>query len=948
MGEIFHREVPAVALTWTGERLTTETSGQVEIEHLHRYFFARSLCRGLDVLDVASGEGYGSALLAQVAKSVVGVEIAVETVGYAQAAYRMPNLTFLQGDARRIPCADDSFDAVVSFETLEHFYEHEAFLAEVRRVLRPGGMFIISSPERDVYSPAGGTPNPYHVRELTHSEFSALLRSNFQQVSMYAQRPLLGSALMVEEFGAQPSPLLTFERRDQSLFEVSVGLPRPIYLVAVASDAAFVPNIGSLYVETSGIEAIFAAASAARQEIRSLTERLVQQGEYAQAVQAELNQRDAQLATKVAEAQDWHRQLVQRNEAHEALGKEAASLTERLVQRNEAHEALGKEAASLTERLVQQGEYAQAVQAELKRRDAEYAALVETHAALLQRRADRFARREAALHADLRLRHDQQAEIEALRAIVRETDARLHAVLLSTSWRLTGPLRGVATRHPTLVANLHGVVARHPKLRRIIARSARGAWRTLTLRSLRNAPPPPALRPEPAMQPGNVTREPPPLLAPAEDGQVFQKRPITPALASVPRLPSGGRRRALCIGHVLPYPPRAGNEYRIHKLLSWLANDGWDLLVVVCPLPHEMPSAEQLASAASVYPNLIVVDHTGTLFHHLTDYSPVLDALRPRRPADIPALLHEDAGGDPVRARTLGLLRSFCPDVFVELLLQLQDIYQPNLLLAEYIFMTRPFALLRPDITTAIDTIDVFSTKAQKVEKHGVSDGLAMTEAEEADLLRRADILIGIQAEEAQDLARLAPDCKTVSIPVDFPVSAPGGAARTYATLLLVASGNPMNVNGLQGFLDEAWPIVRRNRPDAELVIVGAVGASVDPIPEGIQVLGKVEDLRPLYAAARLVINPTAAGTGLKIKTVEALCHLRPVVCWPSGVDGVAAEARRFCSVATDWPSFAGHVTRLLEADAEAFAVEQEHDVLQRLFSAETVYAPLREVLNGA
>jgi glycosyltransferase involved in cell wall biosynthesis len=471
----------------------------------------------------------------------------------------------------------------------------------------------------------------------------------------------------------------------------------------------------------------------------------------------------------------------------------------------------------------------------------------------------------------------------------------------------------------------------------------------LTLRSLRAAPLPPALGAEAAMQPGIMTREPPPLLsAPAEDGPAFQKRPITPALASVPRLPSGGRRRALCIGHVLPYPPRAGNEYRIHQLLSWLASDGWDLLVVVCPLPHEMPSAEQLASAASVYPHLIVVDHTGTLFHHVTDHGPVLDALRPRRPVDIPALLHEDVGGDPVKARTLGLLRSFCPDVFVELLLQLQDIYEPNLLLAEYIFMTRPFALLRPDITTAIDTIDVFSTKAQKVEKHGVSDGLAMSEAEEADLLSRADILIGIQVEEAQDLARLAPDCKTVSIPVDFPVSAPGGAARMPAMLLLVASGNPMNVHGLQGFLEEAWPIVRRNRPDAELVIVGAVGASVDPIPEGIRVLGKVEDLRPLYAEARLVINPTVAGTGLKIKTVEALCHLRPVVCWPSGVDGVAVEARRFCYVATDWSDFARHVTRLLEDDAEAFAVEQEHDVLQRVFSAETVYAPLRAALEGA
>src|SRR5438046_354833 len=149
MGEIFERTKPASALPWTGERLTTDVSGQVEIEHLHRYFFARVLCRDLDVLDIASGEGYGAALLAQVARSVVGVEISNEAVAHAQAAYHQPKLRYIQGDARKIPLPDSSVDAVVSFETIEHFYEHEAFVAEVKRVLRPNGFFIVSSPETE-------------------------------------------------------------------------------------------------------------------------------------------------------------------------------------------------------------------------------------------------------------------------------------------------------------------------------------------------------------------------------------------------------------------------------------------------------------------------------------------------------------------------------------------------------------------------------------------------------------------------------------------------------------------------------------------------------------------------------------------------------------------------------------------------------------------------------
>lgn len=954
MGEIFHRAAPSSALPWTGERLTTETGGQVEIEHLHRYFFARALCRGLDVLDVASGEGYGAALLAQVARSVVGVEIAEETVGHANAAYGVPGLTFLQGDARRIPCADASFDAVVSFETLEHFYEHDEFMAEVRRVLRPGGLLILSSPERDVYSPAGGTPNPYHVHELTHAEFSALLGKNFAHVAMYAQRPLLGSALIAEELPAEAAPLLTFEKRDAQLFEASVGLPRPIYLVAVASDHAFVPRIGSLYVETSGIEALFAAPAVARQEIQSLTERLIEQGDYAQRVQAELNRRDVQLAGQVAEAQDWHRQLVERNEEQAVLGAEMASLTERLVQRD----VLLHEAQAEARDLAQQ----------LARRHADYDSLVQAHGALLRQRAERYARHEAAYRAELDRQAEQSSTRDAvLRAKLAEAEAaaagwhaearaqqaraegaedHLRAVLGSSSWRLTGPVRGIAARHPKAIARAHGFLQRHPQVPRAAARSVQGAWRAVTLRSIRRpaAPPAAVTAPPPASEPPLE----PPLESPVRDEApaAFRQQAIVPLAPSpFPSLPRGRGRRVLCVGHVMPWPPRAGNEYRIHQMLAWFAHQGWDVLLVVCPLPHELPSKGQMASAASVYPNLLVCDRAGTLHHHLAEGDGLLQGFRPGIGTGIPARLHEDDGGDPAQARLLGLLRTFCPDVLVELLLHLRDGFRPDLLLAEYVFMTRPFPLL-PGLATAIDTIDVFSTKASKVERYNLSDGLALSEAEEAALLRRADILIGIQPDEARDLARLAPDRRVLSIGVDFAVPPEAPAAPSGRTVLLVASGNPMNVKGLSDFLAFCWPIVCREVPDAELVVAGAVGDSVHDAPDGVRVLGRVEDLAPLYAAARVVINPAVAGTGLKIKTVEALCHLRPVVCWPSGADGLADEARAFCHVAADWLGFAVRIKRLLLDDEAASAIEQARARLAHAFSPGVVYAPLAHALH--
>ena len=83
MGELFRRDRPQTPLTWTGERLVSSISGLIEDEHLHRYLLARELCRGKDVLDVASGEGYGTALLSQTANSAVGVEIDAVAVEHA-------------------------------------------------------------------------------------------------------------------------------------------------------------------------------------------------------------------------------------------------------------------------------------------------------------------------------------------------------------------------------------------------------------------------------------------------------------------------------------------------------------------------------------------------------------------------------------------------------------------------------------------------------------------------------------------------------------------------------------------------------------------------------------------------------------------------------------------------------------------------------------------------
>jgi len=249
--ESFPREVAAAAATFTGERLTSARGGQVMVEHYHRYLLARDHCVGGAVLDIAAGEGYGTALLAQVASTAVGIEIDRATVAAAHHAFARPNLSFLVADARAIPLADASMDVVVSFETLEHFAEHDQFLTECRRVLRPEGLLIVSTPDRDVYSRSGTAPNPFHARELDRGEFEALLRRHFGNVSIVRQRPMIGSAILAD---GRMATVRVFEMPDAAHFEAADSLTKAPYLIAFASDGAVPAAAASVFVQRDDLD----------------------------------------------------------------------------------------------------------------------------------------------------------------------------------------------------------------------------------------------------------------------------------------------------------------------------------------------------------------------------------------------------------------------------------------------------------------------------------------------------------------------------------------------------------------------------------------------------------------------------------------------------------------------------------------------------------------------
>lgn len=248
MGEIFRQIRPVSSFPFTGERMVPGQTGAIEAEHLHRYFLARALCHGKDVLDIASGEGYGAAFLAQTSRTVIGVELDAASVEYARSIYHAANLKFVVGDAVRIPIGDHSVNIVVSFETIEHIADHEQFFYEVKRVLRPNGLLLISTPDKSVYSALGTASNPFHVRELTETEFRKTLSAAFHNVAIFRQRAFSGSAIVPDAIADGQNKMMVFERRDSQAFEADTNLSRAPYLVAIACDEAL-PEMGvSLYL----------------------------------------------------------------------------------------------------------------------------------------------------------------------------------------------------------------------------------------------------------------------------------------------------------------------------------------------------------------------------------------------------------------------------------------------------------------------------------------------------------------------------------------------------------------------------------------------------------------------------------------------------------------------------------------------------------------------------
>lgn len=244
-------------LPFTGERFTPECVREMWYEHYHRYAFARALATGKRVADVACGEGYGSALLAQTAASVVGLDISDQAIAHARARYAgHDNLRFELGDASTLCWPDGSLDLVTSFETLEHLHEQDALVAGFARVLDERGVLLISSPDKRTYSDLRGYANEFHVRELYREELLGLLGRHFGAVRLYGQKLLFQSVLWREDVPGNAVAVAHTVGEGGAI--VDRADYAPMYYIAVcARDEAALPRLPDLDLFGDAAESVY-------------------------------------------------------------------------------------------------------------------------------------------------------------------------------------------------------------------------------------------------------------------------------------------------------------------------------------------------------------------------------------------------------------------------------------------------------------------------------------------------------------------------------------------------------------------------------------------------------------------------------------------------------------------------------------------------------------------
>jgi glycosyltransferase involved in cell wall biosynthesis len=403
------------------------------------------------------------------------------------------------------------------------------------------------------------------------------------------------------------------------------------------------------------------------------------------------------------------------------------------------------------------------------------------------------------------------------------------------------------------------------------------------------------------------------------------------------------------VADTIPYPLRSGDHTRISELIAVLRQKGWCVHLVV-------------TAVADAKSRRLCLEHVDALHYYRGKTPKVRFRNFVRHTARLFDRIGAKLGLPLMEEMVAGLVSKGADIAFRDLWLRYQeglDDYLNELdqkycftaVIVEYIWLYQAKNKLRPCVLKILDSHDLQHLRCKEFASQGERFPLRINRELEAQIFNQFDAVIAIQEEEAKVIGEMCPDKTVLTVGCCTFRRAPFNKHETNVPgrILYVGGYTRPNSNGLRHFMEYSWPEILARQPHVHLRICGNIYRSfLGKSFENAEFLGKVDDVEREYLEAQIVINPVWIGTGLKIKTVEALARGKALVTTSKGIEGMRGNVRESCLVVETAAEFAQAVVAILEADqlvhhysTLAGKYAEEH------LSFDSIYQDLMKYLEG-
>lgn len=384
-------------------------------------------------------------------------------------------------------------------------------------------------------------------------------------------------------------------------------------------------------------------------------------------------------------------------------------------------------------------------------------------------------------------------------------------------------------------------------------------------------------------------------------------------------------KKVLVISPVPSHPQDAGNRVRIHNLLTNLQKLGHEVHFL-----HIEQETTDVSPMRQVWGNKL----------YSLPYTQLGDRKRTLAQKIVRKLRYY-LTGYPRYSRAVD---DWYDNSMNKFLVELQERIKFDVVIVEYVFFSKALKYFGKEVLKIIDTHDIFNNRVDLYSNNGQEyHWYSTTLKEEKKGLERADWIIAIQKEEEKYFKNIVGK-KIITVGHTVALRRPKQLLLSKQTILYIASLNETNLHGITYFIREVLPKVRVKLPDAQLLIAGKICEAVDEA-DGCTKLGYIDNLNEVYDTANVVINPILFGTGLKIKSIEALGQSKVLITTPEGAKGLEEGANKAFLVAKDADEFAQYVVEVLTNSTLSYKLSENAYIFAEKYNKE-VCKPLEQILS--